>query len=303
MGRFAVNKATGEGRRQRAEHPRRALRRGIGIGIVAIVALGAAALLADTLVAMRAEHSLSKALLDSPRLSYDPEVTISGFPFTSHARAGEFGGAVITARGVSVDCPELTDCHAEMGATLGSISVPDGFEFQPSDLIHTSSMQAYTRLDSVNLGRMLGIIDLTVNTPAPADRAGGGGPADGLLRRTSGVLLTGTVALPPVNRATDVPPSASMYPGPTVRVSVAADLSVDDGRLRITATDFYRGPEEHVESDIADDLHAYVLSRFSTLLGPVPMPWGITPTEATSEGSDVLLIGDTGARDLRPDEF
>lgn len=279
------------------------MRRTIGIGVIGIIALCAAGLLTDTLVAMRVEHSFSRALLTSPHLRYDPEVTISGFPFTSHARSGEFGGAVITARGAPVDCPPTGGCHAEMGATLGSLSVPNGFDIQPRDLIHTSSVQAYTRLDSVNLGRMLGILDLTVNTPAPTDRPGGGGPGDGLLRRSSGVLLTGTVALPPVDLASDVPASASAYPGPTARVSVAVDLSVMDGRLRISATDFYRGPEEHAESDVADDQRQYVLSRFSAVLAPLPMPWGIAATDATSEGSDVLLTGDSGSRDLQPEDF
>ncbi|UVF76838.1 LmeA family phospholipid-binding protein [Gordonia mangrovi] len=279
------------------------VRRIIGAGVVCIIALGGLAVLVDTLAAMRAEHSFSRALLTSPRLTYDPEVTISGFPFTSHARAGEFGGAVITARGAAVDCPPVGGCHAEMGATLGSMAVPDGFEIQASDLIHTSSVAAYTRLDSVNLGRMLGILDLTVNTPAPADRPGGGGPGDGLLRRTSGVLLTGTVALAPLDLASDVPASASAYPGPTATVSVEVDLSVVDGRLQLTATDFYRGPEDHVEPGVADDQRDYVLSRFSTALPPMPMPWDIAPTGATSEGSDVLLTGEAGPRDLRPDEF
>ncbi|NDZ96176.1 DUF2993 domain-containing protein [Streptomyces sp. SID6673] len=306
MSRFAVNKASGGGRqrvsRRRHGHRYRG-RRILGVGIVGVVVVALVLLLTDTVAAMRTEHDFSRALLASPRVTYEPEVTISGFPFLTHARADDFGGAVVTARGVAVACPSPAGCRAELGATLGRWSTPNGFDIESSDVLHTTSVDAYTRLDSVNLGRMLGILDLTVNTPAPEDKAGGGGPGDGLLRRTSGVLLTGTVPLPPIPTGTRIPPSASAYPGPKVKVSVAVDLSVVDGRLRISATDFYRGPEEHVDADVADDLRGYVLSRFTATLPPMPLPWQTTPTEAHSEGSDVLLTGTRGATDLVPSDF
>ncbi|AZG45720.1 hypothetical protein D7316_02320 [Gordonia insulae] len=278
-------------------------RRALGITILGVIVITVGALLADTVIAMRTEHGFSRALRESDRVTYDPEVTISGFPFVTHARDGAFDGAVITARGVSIPCPPPGDCHAELGASLGAFSVPDGFRIGPSDIVHTASVDAHTRLDSVNLGRMLGILDLTVNTPAPVDRAGAGGPGDGLLTRTSGVLLTGTVPLPPFQPDNPVPPSASTYTGPKVKVSVVVDLSVIAGRLRLTATDFYRGPEEHVDAEVADDLRSYVLSRFTATLPPLPMPWDIRPTEANSEGSDVLVKGTEGPADLIPRDF
>ncbi|MEE3849410.1 DUF2993 domain-containing protein [Gordonia sp. LSe1-13] len=303
MWRSAVNKAPEERRQHASDRTHRRARRWVGVGVLGLVVAIGVALLADTVVAMRAEHSFSRALLASPRLTFDPEVTISGFPFVGHARTGEFTGVVITARGVGVPCPSAGGCRAEMGATLGATTVPDGFRIEESDIVHTSSVDGYVRLDSVNLGRMLGITDLTVNTPAPTDRAGAGGPGDGLLRRSSGVLLTGTVPLSPPPPDSDVPPSASAYPGPAVRVSVVVDLSVVDGRMHIEATDFYRGPEEHVEADVADDQRDQVLSQFTATLPPLPMPWGTAPTQAHSEGSDVVLAGDSGSRDLRPADF
>ncbi|WP_343287285.1 LmeA family phospholipid-binding protein [Gordonia sp. SID5947] len=117
------------------------------------------------------------------------------------------------------------------------------------------------------------------------------------------MLLTGTVPLPPIATDTRIPPSASAYPGPKVKVSVVVDLSVVNGRLRISATDFYRGPEEHVDAEIADELRGYVLSRFTATLPPMPLPWQTTATEAHSEGSDVLLAGERGPADLVPRDF
>lgn len=306
MSGSAVNKAlrVGRGTRTRAAHGRSHLgRRILGVGIIVVIVVTVAALVADTVAAMRTEYGFSRALLTSPGLTYEPEVTISGFPFLTHTRDGRFSGAVITARGVSVACPPRDGCHAELGATLGPMTVPDGFSIGPSDIVHTESLNAYTRLDSVNLGRMLGIVDLTVNTPAPADKAGGGGPGDGLLRRSTGIVLTGTVPLPSSRASADVAPSASTYDGPTVRVSVLVDLSVVDGRLHLEATDFYRGPERHADTEVAEDLRDLVLSAFTATLPVLPLPWDLSPAEAHSEGSDVLLAGDAGPRDLRPDAF
>lgn len=276
-------------------------RRALGWALATLITLVIAALLTDTVSAIRAEHSLARALLRSPTLEFEPEVTISGFPFLPQARNAEFSGAVITARGVAVPgCAQRGGCRAELGAALGEFT-SDDWLIGPGDVLHTRSVTAYTRLDSVNLGRLLNIIDLTVNTPAPADKPGGGGPGDGLLERTTGVLLTGTVPLgAPVS---EIPPSASAYPGPTVTVSVTVDLDVVDGRLHIIPTGFYDGPEDHVDADVPAAQRDEVLAHFSRTLPRLPSPWDISPTTARSQGSDIVLTAATDARDLRPEEF
>ena len=133
------------------------------------------------------------------------------------------------------------------------------------------------------------------------------------------MLLTGTVALPPSDsplpsaggETTPVPadtPSASEYRGRKAKVSVSVDLSIRDGRLHLQATDFYDGPEEHESAPELDGpdnaaLRAQVLQRFSTTLPLLPLPWGITATGAHSEGSDVLLVADTGPQNYTDDGF
>ena len=323
MSRSAVNKAADGGGAAASgshEHGTFRARRALIVGVCVVVVLLVVAFLADLGAAARGEYRLSRSLQASPQITFDPEVTLSGFPYVSHAARGEFSGATITARGVAVaGCHIRRGCTAELGARLGTLSVPDGWSIGPSDTMHAESVDAYTRLDSVNLGRFLGILDLTVNTPAPEGKAGGGGPQDGLLHRSSGVLLTGTVALPPSDsplpsaggETTPVPadtPSASEYRGRKAKVSVSVDLSIRDGRLHLQATDFYDGPEEHESAPELDGpdnaaLRAQVLQRFSTTLPPLPLPWGIPATGAHSEGSDVLLVADTGPRDLRPSGF
>lgn len=320
MSRSAVNKAP------------HLVRRTAIVGFLAIIVACGVTAVADTFLASRAEQRLSVALTAAPGVGFRPEVTLGGFPFLSHARSGEFTGATITARGVTAPGCQYTPvaadgghdgCFAELGATLGPLTVPDAFDITADQAIRTQSITAYASLNSVNLGRFLGILDLTVNTPAGADRVGGGGPQFGNIERTDGVVLTGTVALPPTTApSTDgVPtptnsPAASEYPGPTTRVSVSVDLSVRDGRLHIAARSFYTGPENHVTSAIVtgddadlvdgmrfDRLRQAILDRFTTTLPPIPMPWGLRATGAHSAGSDIRLTASSGPVDVQPRRF
>ncbi|QMU21116.1 LmeA family phospholipid-binding protein [Gordonia rubripertincta] len=272
---------------------------------VSILAVGAV-LAVDVGAAIRSEHRLSRSLAESPRVPFDPEVTLAGFPFLTQAGKGDYAGATIAARGVVLPgCePARGICRGELGAVLGRFQGPTRGDFGASDVLHTSSISAYTRLDAVTLARYLRITDLTVSTPAPDGKAGGGGPQDGVVSRSEGVVFTGTVALPPDDGLdADDPPSASAYTGPKVRVSVAVDLSVIDGSLEIRATDFYTGPERHVDDAVPEDMRVAVLDRFSMVLPRLPMAWGLVAKRAESFGGDVQLVSDSGVTDVRPDRF
>ncbi|NNG96425.1 LmeA family phospholipid-binding protein [Gordonia araii] len=271
----------------------------------------------DTLRAARSERELATALRSAPRVVFEPEVTLGGFPYSTHARRGDFPGLTITARGIAVGGPAdlrgvpqtcaTTTCWAELGVQAGGIRADAAHRWHGWAPVNLRDVQAYAKLDSVNLGRMLDITDLAVNTPAPTDRAGGGGPGDGLLERSSGVLLTGTVSLPPHRPSprTDsrYPPSAQKFDGERVRVSVTVDLSVVDGDLVITATDFYTGPEEHARADVAPQHRRAVLQRFSSRVPFPRLPWGVVPTTANSAGSDVLISGKAARLTVAPDQF
>ncbi|ETA05986.1 hypothetical protein BJF87_10005 [Gordonia sp. CNJ-863] len=282
------------------------MRKILVVAVTVAVVAAAAALLVDVGAAIRGEHRLSRALAESPRVPFDPEVTLAGFPFLTQAANGEYSGATIAARGVELPgCePVRGVCRGELGAVLGRFRGPGRGDFSASDVLHTDSISAYTRLDAVTLARYLHITDLTVSTPGPDGKAGSGGPQDGVVSRSEGVVFTGTVALPPDDGLdADDPPSASAYTGPKVRVSVAVDLSVTNGALQIRATDFYTGPERHVDADVGEDMRAAVLDRFSMVLPRLPMAWGLVAQRAESFGGDVQLVSESGVTDVRPDRF
>ncbi len=280
------------------------MRRALTFLAVAVIVVVVALLGVDTGFAINAERSFARALMESrasdgesPALRYEPEVTISGFPATRAIADGHYSAIGITARAVDAvgsatfayneqprmprECSSDDPCHVDVRSRLtdvstGSRSLTKPF---PRELgLTVGSASASTTLDSVAVGRFLGIDDLTVNTPAPRDTAGGGGPQDGLLSRTSGILMTGTVR-------TSLPAEKK------VKVSVTVDLSVREGLLHLQATGFYDGPEEHSDTVVAPEDTQTVLAQFTATLPRLPMAWGTTATSARSSGSDLMIEG------------
>ncbi|MGJ0120412.1 LmeA family phospholipid-binding protein [Williamsia sp. MIQD14] len=260
------------------------MRKALAYLAVTLVVLAVGALAVDTGFAINAERSFARSLSSSgdTKVRYEPEVTISGFPAVRSIADGHYSAIGITARAVDLigagTCTEQSPCHVDLRSRLTDVRIrgPERF-FRRSTSFDIGSEKGSVTLDSVAVGRLLGIDDLTVNTPAPENKAGGGGPQDGLLSRTSGVLLTGSV---------------SPEPGrPKVKVSVVVDLSIVGGRLRIFATDFYDGPAEHSDTTVPDEEREAVLRKFSAVLPELPMPWGSPPKSARSSGSDIVVDG------------
>ncbi|GAB2665866.1 hypothetical protein GCM10027169_29990 [Gordonia jinhuaensis] len=253
----------------------------IGVVVVAVVVI-AALFAVDTGLAISAENRLSTSLRSGSGLDYDPEVTIGGFPFASSMRHHEYPRVGITARGVDLGDGR----HGDLRSTLHEVSLPGNrWSVGPHDVLTVSDANGSLRLDSVNFGRFLGITDLTVTTPAPRDKAGGGGPGDGLLSASTGILTTGTVTVAPGLRRT---------------VSVTVDLHVVDGALRVVATGFYSGPAEHASPDLDAAQRQAALAAFTRTLPVLPLPWGMVAVKAHTEGSDVILGGefaDAGSAD------
>ncbi|MGU3292735.1 LmeA family phospholipid-binding protein [Williamsia sp. M5A3_1d] len=272
---------------------------------VALVVLVVGALAVDTAFAMNAERSFARALMESttsdgesPGLRYEPEVTISGFPATRSILDGHYSAIGITARAVDAtgtttfggsrqprmarSCDGDDPCHVDVRSRLRDVRVggPRSLTnpFPRGQGLSVGSASASTTLDSVAVGRFLGIDDLTINTPAPRGKAGGGGPQDGLLSRTTGILLTGTVATASVDDR-------------RVKVSVNVDLSIRRGLLHLQATGFYDGPEEHSDTVVAPAEREGVLARFTATLPRLPMAWGAEPGSARSSGSDLMIEG------------
>lgn len=284
--------------------PRRALRAGAWIAVLAVIA-AVLALVVDDFAGSRAEHRLAVAVQASPGVELEPEVLMSGFPFLTRSGSGEFGSILISADGIRITgCSGDHPCRATVDARLQDARIGNTGEVGPQTVLRAASMRVETRIDSPTLGRLMHIVDLYINTPAPEDKVGGGGPGDGLLERSDGIMLSGTVPLPGSPAMQDgYPPSAAAYTAPKVKVSVSARVFVADGRVVVEATDFYDGPEEHYSADVPTEFRSAVLKAFSAVLPPLQMAWGNAPKHALSRGSDLVAVGETGPVAVRPVDY
>ena len=247
----------------------------VGVLITLLVAT-----IADFASAAYAEYRYSTALREASDLEFDPEITISGFPFVDQAAGDTYDQIGITARGADLGDGRRGDLRSK----LSDVRRAEGkWVIGQNTELTAAKATASLKIDSVNLGRFLGIVDLTVTTPAPEDKAGGGGPGDGILSTSTGVILTGTV------NVSDPRNSGHSSGQRREKVSVAVDLSVRGGALRIDARNLYSGPAEHVESDVPPGAEPMVLAQFTKTLPVLPLPWSLPAVEAASQGSDVVL--------------
>ncbi|MFT3660046.1 MAG: DUF2993 domain-containing protein [Gordonia sp. (in: high G+C Gram-positive bacteria)] len=281
------------------------IRRPLAVTVAVVASMLVVALLTDLVTASRAESRLAHAVQASPSVTYEPEVMLNGFPFLTRAGRGDFPMIHLSARGVTAPgCADRGRCTVDVDARLYDAELGDVWSTTPSSPIRFQRLEAQTRVDSVNLGRLMNIVDLYINTPAPEGRIGGGGPGDGLLERTEGIMLSGTVPLPgSPARDGKYPPSASEYRHPKVKVSVSARVSVVDGRVRIDAVDLYTGPEEHFSDDVPEEFRSHVFKLFSITLPPLPTAWDTPVTSALSRGSDLVLIGERPGGTVEPRAF
>ncbi|MCF8588445.1 LmeA family phospholipid-binding protein [Gordonia liuliyuniae] len=275
------------------------------IGAVVVVIVLVIAFLADNLAASRAEHRVAVAIEESGRVDFEPEVNLGGLGFLTRAGDGRFPSMLVSARGVTITgCGDRGACTATVDARLDDVTTGDIWDVDATTPIRAAAITAETRIDSVNLGRLMGITDLYINTPAPEGKAGGGGPGDGLLERTDGIMLSGTVPYPGSPEYADgLPPSASGYTAPKVKISVSAKVFVVDGRVHVEATGLYDGPEDHYSADVPPEFRAHVLERFSATLPTLPMAWNIAASNALSRGSDLIVAGNNDARIVKPIDY
>lgn len=253
--------------------------------LIAVATLLTVALLAELGSAAAAEYRLSRELRAAAGLADDPEVTVGGFPYlTSGGRHSKLTIAV----------PAKVDGRsARLEAEFADVTFPGGLvpAFTPDTPIRAAHVQSRVRLDQKTVGRYMDIVDLQVHTPAPK-RPGAGSPADGYVKASKGIVLTGTVALP-----------TPAEPKRTVLISVAADFAAEGNAIAVRATGIYTGPEDHAKADIGPGEDRAVLAAFTRTLPPMALPFGIVPTAARAENADVVLLGEADGVTVVPGAF
>jgi len=251
---------------------------------VVIVLVGAAGV--DFGTTIYAEYRLARTVRAAAHLGFDPFVAILGFPVIPQAMRDHYKEVEIKAGGV--DRPVIG--RATLEATMHSIDLADAsWLIQPDAKLQVGKLESRIIIDSLHLGRYMGIRDLMVEAPQQDTNDATGGTTESGISGSHGLVFTGT------------PKSANF----DKQVSVAVDLSIageDETTLVFTPTDVLTGPNTANQKVPADKRDA-VLAAFAGKLPGQKLPFGVTPTSHGARGSDVIIEGITTGLTITLDGF
>jgi hypothetical protein len=254
--------------------------------VLAIVVLLVAAAGIDFGATIYAEYRLARTMRDTAQLGFDPFVAILGFPVIPQAMRDHYDELEIKAS--AVDRPLIG--KATLEATMHSIDLTDASWLIRSDAkLPVGKLESRIIIDSLHLGRYMGIRDLMVEAPPQETNDATGGTTESGISGSHGLVFTGT------------PKSAHF----DKRVSVAMDLSIagdDKTTLVFTPTGVLTGPDTANQKVPADKRDA-VLAAFAGRLPNQRLPFEVTPTSQGVRGSDVIIEGITKGVTITLDGF
>jgi hypothetical protein len=259
---------------------------GAGAALLAVVVALVGAAGVDFGTTIYAEYRLARTLRDTAHLGFDPFVAILGFPVIPQAMRQHYDELEIKAG--AVDRPLVG--KATLEATMHSIDLTDAsWLIRPNAKLPVGKLESRIIIDSLHLGRYMGIRDLMVEAPQQETNDATGGTTESGISGSHGLVFTGT------------PKSAHF----DKRVSVAMDLSMagpDQTTLVFTPTGVLTGPDT-ANQKVPDDKRAAVLAAFTSRLHEQRLPFGVAPTSQGVRGSEVIIEGITKGVTVTLDGF
>lgn len=241
------------------------------IGVVLVAAIGV-----DFGVGVYAEYRLSRTVRQANGLDADPFVAILGFPFAD--QIGRHRYREVEIKAAAAEQPMVG--RALLEATMHRVDLLDGsWLIGPGERLAVRRLESRIIIDTVHLGRYLGIRDLMVEAPPEQPGQPAGPTTESGISDSHGLVFTGT------------PRKA----GFEHRVSVSVDLSMTGPELStlvFTPTGILTGPDT-ADQDVPADRKAAVLGAFAGSLPQQHLPFGVRPTSQGARGSDVIIEGIT----------
>ncbi|MGH3595805.1 MAG: mannan chain length control protein LmeA [Mycobacterium sp.] len=266
-------------------HMRKVLVGAVG-AVLAVVVVLIGAVGVDFGTTVYAEYRLARTLRDAAHLGFDPFVAILGFPVIPQAVRDHYDELEIKAS--AVDRPLVGTATLE--ATMHSIDLTGAsWLIRPNAKLPVGKLESRIIIDSLHLGRYLGIRDLMVEAPPQETNDATGGTTESGISGSHGLVFTGT------------PKSAHF----DKRVSVAMDLSIagdDQTTLVLTPTGVLTGPDT-ANQKVPDDKRDAVLAAFTGRLPDQRLPFGVAPTSQGVRGSEVIIEGITQGVTVTLDGF
>ena len=259
---------------------------GVAAAAIAVVVIAIGAVSVDYGTSIYAEYRLSSNVRRAANLGSDPFVAILAFPFIPEALRHRYNQLEIKANAID---------HAMVGkatleATMHSINLTyASWLIRPDAKLPVGKLESRIIIDSMHLGRYLGIGDLMVEAPPKETNTATGGTTESGISGSHGLVFSGT------------PKSANF----NHRVSVSVDLSIaadDQATLVLTPTGILTGPDT-ADQAVPDDKRAAVLHAFGGRLPDQRLPFAVAPQTVGARGSDVIIEGITYGVTIALDGF
>ncbi|MFI9406218.1 DUF2993 domain-containing protein [Nocardia sp. NPDC052316] len=246
--------------------------------IIGLLILAGLAVVTDFSVAAYSEYRVSRALRKGADLPADPAVAIRGVSFLAQALDGRYDNVWIRAGGNQPHTPG----EYEFEATLTGVRLPLG-ELVDGSLrnVPVERVESSLRIGPTELGRLFNIPDLQVKGP-PADKSDGTGGSGGSgMTATDGVLcLTGSL------------PDGTDKQFAGKKVAVRAELVVDGGEVKITATGSCPAETDTIPLALLPQPdQPAVLARFTRTIDIKELPFGVQPAKVRADGGWIVAEG------------
>ena len=259
---------------------------GLLAAAVAVVVIVIGAVGVDYGTSIYAEYRLSTNVRKAANLGSDPFVAILAFPFIPEAMRRRYNQLEIKANAVDHSMVG----KATLEATMHSIDLTyASWLIRPDAKLPVGKLESRIIIDSMHLGRYMGITDLMVEAPPKETNTATGGTTESGISGSHGLVFSGT------------PKSANFEH----RVSVSVDLSIapdDPATLIFTPTGIVTGPDT-ANQTVPDDKQAAVLRAFSSRLPNQRLPFAVAPQTVGARGSDVIIEGITYGVTIALDGF
>jgi len=259
---------------------------GLLAAAVAVVVIITGAVGVDYGTSIYAEYRLSTNVRKAANLGSDPFVAILAFPFIPEAMRRRYNQLEIKANAVDHSMVG----KATLEATMHSIDLTyASWLIRPDAKLPVGKLESRIIIDSMHLGRYMGITDLMVEAPPKETNTATGGTTESGISGSHGLVFSGT------------PKSANF----DHRVSVSVDLSIapdDPATLIFTPTGIVTGPDT-ANQTVPDDKQAAVLRAFSSRLPNQRLPFAVAPQTVGARGSDVIIEGITYGVTIALDGF
>lgn len=243
--------------------------------LITLLVLAALLVGADFGTAAMAEYQVSKQMRTQLALPEDPDVRINGFPFLTQALGGEYRDITISANGVALGdklrdvglVADLYDVRLPLSDALGG----------RANTATAQRVEGSIRFKASDIGRLLGIPDLSIEPDPQEDQNAGAPPRTGPQDETQApVKLTGS----------------TNFAGKQIQVTAHAVLSLVTGQLQISARRVEINDSALGSLRVPDVVQQSVARMFTFRLDPADrLPFHPTPTKVRVERAALVVQG------------